>query len=210
MPHSLLARIAIIASSVAIVALFALHVLRADLPPASHMISEYAVGAHGWVMTLCFYAFALASVALAAALVGRVRGVVGWLGVVSLMVAAIGLAIGGAFPMDPTTNDPARMSQSGQLHGLGFMLGVPGELLAVLLLTLHLRRQPTWATRRLGVWAIAVWVSVAVMVPLLMSNGAFGIPNRTFMWAYAGWVIVVALGAMGSGGAAERVGRSTA
>lgn len=194
MPTSLLARLTLAASATAILALLALHALRADLSPATHMISEYAVGAHGWVMTLCFYAFALASLALLGALATRVRGVVGWLGLACLLVTAAGLAIGGAFPMDPTTNDPALMSRSGQLHGLGFMLGVPGELLAVLLLTLHLRTQPAWKARPLAVLAGAVWLSVVVMVPLLMNNGAFGIPNRTFMLSYGAWMIAVAMG----------------
>ena len=199
MRPSPLARVAIAASGVAILALLALHVLRADLPPATHMISEYAVGDHGWVMTLCFYAFAVASLSLLGALVTRVRGVVGWLGLVALLVAAAGLAIGGHFPMDPSTNDPARMSHSGQMHGVGFMLGVPGELLVVLLLTLHLRSQPEWKGRLLGWLAAATWLSVVVMVPLLMHGGAFGIPNRTFMLAYGGWMIVVGQGCRRSG-----------
>lgn len=194
MRASPLARLSVVASATAIIALLALHALRADLPPATHMISEYAVGRHGWVMTLCFHAFAVASLTLLAGLASRVRGVVGWLGLSCLLVAAAGLAIGGAFPMDPTTNDPSKMSQSGQLHGVGFMLGVPGELLAVLVLTLHLRRQQAWMGRPLALLAAATWLSVIVMVPLLMRNGAFGIPNRTFMLAYGGWMIAVALG----------------
>ena len=32
------------------------------------------------------------------------------------------------------------------------------------------------------------------LAPLLMTGGAFGIPNRTFMLAYGEWVIVVARG----------------
>lgn len=191
-PTSPCARVAIAASGVAILALLSLHVVRADLSPATHMISEYAVGDHGWLMTLCFYTFSVASLALVGALATRVRGVVGWLGLVALVVAAAGLAIGGHFPMDPTTNDPARMSHSGQMHGMGFMLGVPGELLAVLLLTLHLRSQPAWKGGALALLAAATWLSVLVMAPLLMKGGAFGIPNRTFMLAYGAWMIVVA------------------
>ena len=105
MPTSLLARLTLAASATAILALLALHALRADLSPATHMISEYAVGAHGWVMTLCFYAFALASLALLGALATRVRGGVGWLGLVCLLVTATGLTIGGTFAMDPTTEN---------------------------------------------------------------------------------------------------------
>lgn len=193
-PVSPFARVATVAAGIAILALLSLHVLRADLSPATHMISEYAVGDHGRVMTLCFYAFAIASLALLGALVTRVRGAVGWLGLIALLVTAAGLAIGGHFPMDPTTNDPARMSHAGQMHGVGFMLGVPGELLAVLLLTLHLRKQPGFKGGALALLAAATWLSVVVMVPMLMKGGAFGIPNRTFMLAYGAWAIVVARG----------------
>lgn len=41
------------------IALVALHVLRPDYVPRSHMISDYAVGPHGWIMTIAFLALSL-------------------------------------------------------------------------------------------------------------------------------------------------------
>jgi hypothetical protein len=186
------ARVAVVAASVALLALLLLHMLRPDLAPASHMISEYAIGPYGVVMGVSFGAFALASLALLVALVGPARGWLGRLGLVCLFLTAVGLALGGIFPMDPTTADQSQMSFSGRMHGVGFMIGVPGELLAVLLVSLALRRQAPWSGTRLLPWAAAVWLSIAIMVPLLMQLRYFGIPNRTFMLAYGVWVILVA------------------
>ncbi|WNG60065.1 DUF998 domain-containing protein [Archangium gephyra] len=186
------ARIAVVAAAVALLALLLLHVLRPDLAPASHMISEYAIGPYGFVMGVSFGAFALSSLALLVALVGSARGWLGRLGLVCLFLTAIGLALGGAFPMDPATPDPAAMSFSGRMHGVGFMVGVPGELLAVLLVSLALRREAPWSGTWLLPWAAAVWLSLVVMVPLLMQMRYFGIPNRTFMMAYGIWVILAA------------------
>lgn len=186
------ARIAFWASAVALLSLLVLHVLRPDLVPTSHMISEYAIGPYGAVMGVSFGAFALGSLALLVALVGPARGASGRVGLVFLFLTAVGLALGGAFPMDPTTADQSRMSFSGRMHGVGFMIGVPSELLAVLLVSLALRRQAPWAGARLPLWAAAVWLSLVVMVPLLMQMRYFGIPNRTFMVAYGIWMMLAA------------------
>ena len=47
------------AAAVALGALALLHLVRPELEPSSHMISEYAIGPHGYLMTLSFAAFAI-------------------------------------------------------------------------------------------------------------------------------------------------------
>jgi hypothetical protein len=101
--------------------------------------------------------------------------------------------------MDPATADQSQMSFSGQMHGMAFMIGVPGELLAVLLLSFALRRPPWNGVALLAVAAI-VWISLVVMAVNLigwMQAGAagpafFGFPNRTVMIGYAVWLIIAA------------------
>ena len=56
------------AAAVALGALAILHLVRPDLEPSSHMISEYAIGPHGYLMTLSFAAFAISSATLFVAL----------------------------------------------------------------------------------------------------------------------------------------------
>jgi hypothetical protein len=158
------------------------------------MISEYAVGRRGWVMTLCFASFAVASVGLLIALVPYTRGVLGRAGLGFLLLAAVGLAIGGAFTMDPSTTRPESMSFSGRMHGVGFTIGVPGELLAVLLLSLALRKHDAWSAQSLLALTVIAWVSVLIIAALMTRQWFFaiGIPNRIFMVAYALWIIVAA------------------
>ena len=94
--------------------------------------------------------------------------------------------------MDPTTTNQEAMSYSGKMHGVGFMIGVPSELLAVFFLSLALRRRPTWAAVPLLTIALVVWASLVIMVPLLVQQRFFGIPNRVFMVAYGVWLILAA------------------
>ena len=40
--------------------------------------------------------------------------------------------------------------------------------------------------------ALVVWASLAIMVPLLVQQRFFGIPNRVFMVAYGVWLMLAA------------------
>ena len=187
------ARVAIGAASVALVALAVLHVTRPDLDPPAHLISEYARGAHGWVMTVCFAAFATSCIGLCLSLAMQATTRLARVGLALLGLAAFGLALGGLFPTDPPATAPDAMSFSGQMHGVGFLVGVPSELLCVLLLSVALRREARRSSALLLVLTAAMWLSVAVMVPLIVGQTAwFGIPNRTFMVSFGVWLMVAA------------------
>jgi hypothetical protein len=56
-----LAEVALGCFSYFVVALVLLHGLRPDYTPIDHMISDYAVGRLGWVMTTAFVALARAA-----------------------------------------------------------------------------------------------------------------------------------------------------
>lgn len=193
------ARGAVALAALAVLTLLLLHVLKPDLHPSSSMISQYALGPHGWLMGLCFYAFAAASAALFVTLIGEARGVVGWLGLIALAAATVGLAMGGAFPMDPTTTQPEQMSFAGRMHGMAFMIGVPGQIVSVLLLSIALRGNPAWTGQPL-LWLTAfVWVSLGIMAWSLMAfmkapDGptVMGWFNRSLMIGYAVWIAVAA------------------
>lgn len=198
-PSQFAARGAVGAAVVAVLALVVLHFVQPELEVSRSMISQYAVGAQGWMMTLCFAAFAVASAALFITLLDSVRGPLAWLGLAALAAAMVGTAMGGAFPMDPTTTAPGAMSFAGRMHGVAFMVGVPGEILATLFLSLALRSNPAWTGLPL-LWITAfVWVSLAIMAWALMgfmkdTSGptVMGYFNRLFMVGYAVWVAVAA------------------
>src|SRR3954462_7285636 len=107
MTYSLLAARAVIgAAALAVTALATLHILKPEVHPSRNMISLYALGRHGWVMMLCFAAFAAATACLCAALTAHVSSFLGGVGLALLLLASAGLAIAARFPMDPVSTPP--------------------------------------------------------------------------------------------------------
>jgi hypothetical protein len=133
LPTRRLAELAIAFEGVFVLALCALHLLRPELAPARHMISEYAVGPFGWLMTSAFVAAALACFSLFLGLlrdgpesrIARVAEVL-------LAVAVVGLLASAIFPMD--VHPPH--TRSGSIHEASFLVNVSCILLAALLLAL--------------------------------------------------------------------------
>jgi hypothetical protein len=151
----LAARVAITAAALALGALAALHLLKPEIHPPRSMISQYALGRHGWVMALCFAALAAGSAFLFAALVAqRLTPLHGRIGLTLLLTAALGLALAAYFPMDPVSTRPAQMSWSGRMHSVAFLVAVPCQVLAVLLLSLALGLPNRVFIVAYGVWLI--------------------------------------------------------
>lgn len=195
--------LAIGATLASALALFALHILSPQFHPSWRMVSEYANGHHRWVLTVVFLTWALGSFALAFALIPSASGWVGAVGLLVLVLAGVGEAMGGLFDVNH------------RLHGAAFAIGVPALPVAAILLTIAARRaglnMPIWA-------AVLPIVSVAVMAGamamLFSSLKAAGITmsansqplaalpdgvsawngwaNRLVFAAYYLWVIVAA------------------
>jgi Protein of unknown function (DUF998) len=204
MTYSLLAARAVVgAAALALIALAALHILKPEVRPSRNMISLYALGRHGWVMALCFAAFGAASACLFAALTGHVPSLLGRTGLAFLLAAAVGLAMAARFPMDPVSTPPEQMSFTGRMHGVAFMIGVPCQILAVLLLSLALGNNPSGASLLLALTAV-IWLNLLIMITIMLIVGPgkppnpngperfLGWPNRLFMVAYGVWLMVVA------------------
>jgi hypothetical protein len=201
---SLAARMAIGTAAFALAALAVLHVLKPDIHPGRTMISQYALGRYGWLMASCFAAFGVGSASLFAALVTDMPSIVGRVGLAVLLAAAVGFAMAARFPMDPVSTPRAQMSSSGRMHGMAFLIGVPSQLLAVLLLSLALRGDVSYSTLPLLALTVVIWVSCAIMMAIMLIVGPgktpdpngperfLGAPNRMFIVAYGVWLMVAA------------------
>jgi len=204
MTYSLLAaRIVIGTAALALLTLAALHILKPEVHPSRNMISQYALGRHGWLMALCFAAFAAASACLVGALIATVPSLLGRIGLAFLLIAAIGLAIAARFPMDPVSTPPGQRSFSGKMHGVSFLIGVPCQLLAVLLVSLALGSHTSYGSLPLLGLPAIVWLSLAAMIAIMLTVAPghgpnpnvprmFGWSNRLFRVAYGVWLMVVA------------------
>lgn len=187
------ARASVVAGITSLVSLAALHVLSPEFDPSWRMVSEYALGRYGWVLTLMFVTQAFGSIALFFTLKNQVRTPGGKIGLFFLLAAGLGLTLAAIFDW------------TSPLHGLAALIGVPSQAIASIVLSVSLsRRQPqVFARTPLLITANLVWISLVVMQILLFAGlartgGEFGPdvlvgwPNRILIVAYCAWLLTAA------------------
>lgn len=163
--------VAIAASVAALVLLLSLHLLSPEFSPAWRMISEYANGQYGWVLSLMFAAYGLSSLALAFAIRSQATTRRSRLGLVLLTLSGIGQASAGPFDLNQEV-----------LHALAGVLGMFGLPIAAMLISLTLAGTPRWEAARkpLLVTANLTWVSVVLWI------GTFALMIATFLQTLGG------------------------
>jgi len=170
------------------VALVALeHVLRTDLPPADHFVSEYAVGWTWPLQTVAFLCWAAATAACAV-LAARVRRrpIARALVVGLLTLATIGLLMAAVWPTQTVAGElPAGVERTlgGRLHDLG-TLGILAGLLMAAFASLRLIPSTRY---RLAVAALGF--ALVAIVPVLVALGLDwpGVGQRGFILVGLGW-----------------------
>jgi hypothetical protein len=188
----LAARLAFGAATTSLLLLAALHILRSDLDPAWHMVSQYAIGKYGWIQTLVFLTLAISCLSLFVAIRRQVVTRGGKIGLGFLLAAAVGIIMAAMFNWEHP------------LHGLASIIGVPGLSTAALLISFSATRNLAWASvRRLMLWlGLLPWLSLVLMLGTLFAtvprSGEFGPgalvgwPNRLLFLTWYGWLMVIA------------------
>jgi len=204
------ARLSFAGAATFVILLATLHLLKPELDPSWHFISEYAIGRYGWIMVLAFLSLAVGYVAFVVAIRSQLRSIAGRTGLALLLLSALGLIIGAVFTTDPIRATGDAVTTEGTLHNLGGTLGLAMPFAAALV-GWKLVRSPAWGSaKRPLLWATALaivafllsFASVGVMVS--QSGGRFGPdvpvgwPNRIEIVAYSLWVMVVSRQALRS------------
>jgi hypothetical membrane protein len=104
-------RVVLAAGTLFLVLLATLLVLKPEIDPAWRFISEYAIGRHGWLMSIAFLSLAACCVATVIALWSQLR-VGGRIGAGFLLIGALGLTLAGIFTTDPITTPLDRRAAS--------------------------------------------------------------------------------------------------
>ena len=199
----LAAQAAVGSSVLALVSLTVVHFLKRDLDPSRTMISRYALGPYGWLMAVCFEAWAAASALLFVALTPGPSSTLDRVGQYLLLATSIGLALAAGFPMDQAGTPRREMSFSGRVHGIAFLVGVPALVLATTILSFSLAGHSSHAAIPLLLLTVTIWLSLIAMIGIGAMVGPdhgpnphvpwiFGWVNRLLMVAYSAWLIVVA------------------
>jgi len=176
--------------------LAALHFLEPEFDPSWRMISEYALGRHGWLMSLAFFCWAGSVLCLTAAV---------WSGLASRLPRAwlllvVGALVGaGVFRTNPILDDTPRLGHT--LHAACGALVILTFPAGATLVTRGLPdRTPleTWATRATWLGLVGFFGSIAISRALHPGAGRvgpdvlLGWPNRAMVVLYLAWILVTA------------------
>lgn len=200
------ARLALVMAAATVLLLAGLHVLSPELEPSWRMVSEYANGQYGWVLSLMFVSWALSSWALAFAIWRHFKTFAGKTGLAFLIAAGVGEAMASVFDI------------THPLHSVAALIGIPSLAVAAILISISLGRTKAWQpAKRVLMWtANLTWISLVVMAASFalliftysraggdMSAGIIttlppgviavvGWANRLLVLAYCVWVMTVA------------------
>lgn len=169
--------------------LLLMHLLRSDYTIPDHMISDYAVGPFGWIMTSAFVALGFGCLALAGAIFRE--GSRSWLGRVGaslLVVAFAGLIVTAIFPTDLET---APSTSSGDIHAISFLVNIVSILASTICLALSYINDPRRRPHVRVALALAGLLIAAFLAQYLtLHRGApFGVTNRLFVTVLIVWLL---------------------
>ena len=187
-----LATVAITCFSYFVAALVLLHILRPDYTPVDHMISDYAVGRFGWVMTTAFVALSAGCLMLGLGMAAAgPRSIAGRCAVVLLWVATVGMLVTAIFPTDL---EAAASTTTGNIHTASFLVNVFSVLLCSLLFAVSFRQSEPWRGYRWTGLSLAVAVLAAFIAQFLtLHRGApYGLTNRLFVAVLMVWFLTTA------------------
>ena len=153
------ARLAIGAAAATLLLLASLHVLSPEFDPSFRMVSEYALGQYGWVLSLMFLAWGISAWAVVVALWSQVNTFAGKVGLWFLVIAGLGEALASVFDITHDTG-----------YSIAGVLGMGGFPIAAVVLSVSLgRTQPWHGTKSLLLWLANLnWISVVLLVATLV------------------------------------------
>lgn len=168
-----------------------LHLRRPDLDPLRHVLSEYANGPFGGVMTAVFYAVGVACAALG----WRLRTALRWGGATAvtpalLMLAGVGMVLAGAFevglPTAPETVDET-------IHSLASIGAFVALVVAMVLFAVACGDDEGWRPfRRTASALAALAVAAAALSPLADGTPWTGVAQRVLAGTVVVWLMVTA------------------
>lgn len=169
-----------------------LHVVRGEVHPVSRVMSDYANGDNGVVMTIAFYAFGVAAMALGFRLSRAVRHrgamrPVPWL----LVLSGLSLIAAGVFEVErryvPDTIQEA-------IHSYATIAAFVMAITAILLHAYGSRSDPRWRAFAWKSWVLGAVAAAGAMAGPLSAGTSFSGAVQRFMGiAVLLWLLLAAL-----------------
>jgi hypothetical protein len=199
------ARISIGFAGAFLVILFLLHFLEPEFDPSWRMISEYALGNFGWMMSLAFFCWGASVFGLLIALWNSLQTISGKIARGWMILIGIALFSAGIFKTNPILD--TTISTENALHTLSGAFVILTFPIVASLISNSLSRNQGWASsKRQLLWGtLLVWFSQiayfgSIIVSMLINPEVVrvgpevyqGWPNRIMVVVYVTWLIMVA------------------
>jgi hypothetical protein len=181
--------VVVICATVTLAGITVLHVLRSDIDPLHDVMSHYANGSDGPVMSVVFYAFGVSSLALAFRLRTAIdrRGISGTFPYL-LGLAGILLITAGVFEVDRP--DAAQTIQE-VIHSNSAVAAFVLLIVAMLLFSLACWRDDRWwSVRRVSLGLAVLGACAAAGTQLAKGTGYSGAVQRVLAGAVLAWVVL--------------------
>jgi len=171
-------RIVLICVAYYVTVLLALHFLEPEYDPRYQFMSDYAWGAHGWLMTTTFFVLGLALVTVAVGVRGLHQSPrSARIGFGLLTIAAPFICLAGVFRGFP-------------LHEVAGAVGIPSLVMAALILSWSFRKAAGWQSIHLATFLIAVGM-LAALVSMILDIGMPGLQQRVLLSLLLLWLSIV-------------------
>ena len=177
-----LAAASIALSLIGVVAVVALHVLRPELAPISHRLSEYAIGRYGGVMTAAFVCVGASLLTLAGAIVGADRRLCSRVVAAAVGLAGVGMVVSGVYRTDVSRSGATADALHSAASGLA-TLALIGA--AVFWTAVASRRAAPVVLATMG-------LALGAVSPALHRSRWSGLSQRLLWLTLLAWVIVAA------------------
>ena len=175
--------IAIAGFSCALICIAALHLLRTDLSPVSHRLSEYAVGPYGWVMTAAFVSLSCGLVAMGIVFRAEASSRIAWALPSAAFVAACGAIVSALFKTGTSDLSEAIHSRASAIAvvavvALALARSMPG-----------VPAGPGETRDRIGVGLAVAAATLAAISPLLHETRFTGLSQRVMWIVLISWLL---------------------
>jgi hypothetical protein len=193
-------------SAIFLLILFSLHFLEPEFDPNWRMVSEYALGSYGWMMSLAFFCWGASIFSLLAALWPHLQSRAGAIGRYWMLIVGIAPIGAGIFATNPIVEPASSIAHT--IHAICGAIMILTFPIAASIIAFALSRKAEWAGEKpllLGI-SLLLWLSLvaffgSIIVSRMINPDAgrvgpdvyLGWPNRINVLVYHSWLIVIAL-----------------
>lgn len=170
-----------------VVLVIALHVLRPQMNPLSHTISEYALGPFGFLMTIAFIARGLAELFLVTGLIlGTMRSSQSWTGLALLALATVCSFLVAIFPGN------LHNIRILLIHSVSALLGFSSLAIAALVWSHRFRKEPRWHSSALTSLILGLLMLLSLVSSVVSPSGLQGLTERVLEVFIIFWLCFMA------------------